>query len=882
MATLPRIADLVVETTNTTGDGPVYLTGAVTGFSTFSSLGDGLVYYTIQEGFDKEIGIGDYDSSTDSIDRIDILATIVDNKFSTNGVPINLKGFGEVSCTINTHLLNRIIDSIDSNSSRIDQLEYVISELTGDFSGLVTKEELSQTEHNSFTKRDDPAAHPASSISMPGDSNVKEHLDGIGYQGEFVPGSSYAKKDSTWLHEGVYYVALKDTDVTPTNDGINWKADVSNHSELKGTDEPNCHPTSSITHTDGRTLEEIIQNILETGGEAEMSPYDFTTQEKEVIGTSLGYGGGTWHVFPTTMGRNEGGKSVIYHGTIYEAPEDKYSSDSNKAKGEAIISVKRVEVEHSPIDGYSPILKYRERGINKDEVSYLSDEHHQPAVFDNATTGQLIVGWGSRGYTSPASEAKRQHIRYGKDLFSLGSVDKPLTTSVPNYLQVFNTGNTVYAWSRNSINQWVYSKGAGGQNFETEGQVFLDAGAGVQYYLNNKYISSIECGGKDDTALRSRLHCFGQPHPTISPDKTIRYAMGTYITDRGYDSTFGRAGLIYQKPTDGSFLQGNGKLGEMSVLSPDDLEVAFTFPDGKTGRILDVQTGFVPRALLCIFDKTWSHGDDVPLGTTWDLVLIEFDEFQKQWRSMTIKQDLRGALGYRPWASSGGGKGVEGFTSFYATGACFYRGKNGYDVKPTIYLAHRIGDNTTQHKLTEINLDRKYESVSGERDLTPIVMPRNMVDYENLVDGLPTYKKGVKGSSQIIYRPDAIIGGDQRGLVVNLATGWSSYTSFTATDNLILLDYEKVAPTFTTQTEAITTTDGTKVRFGANVEVIGGETPEFTWQVDSGSGWTDIPDSNQNWRENVFYTAANGNKYRLKAETSAGIGYSDEILVTVS
>ena len=656
---------------------------------------------------------------------------------------------------------------------------------------------------------------------------------------------------------------------------------INKHNELSGRSDEDCHPTTAITFSDGRTLEEVLQEIL-NGGTEMTNYYSFLTPEKEVSDTSIGYGGSTWHVFPTTVGRNEGGKSVIYHGTTYESPDDKTSDNPNKVQGEAIISVKRVEIEYSPVEGQSPLVTFTEHGINKGEISYLADEHHQPAVFDNATTGQLITAWGSRNGAIPSDEGNKQHIRYGKDTFTLGSVEDPSTTSVPNYAQFFNTGNTVFLWSRNNVNQWVYSKGPGGQNFVTESKVFLDAGSGTQYYLNNKYVSSIECGGTDSQELRSRVHCFGQSHPTISPDNEIRYTMGTFVSGGTYDEVFTQSGLIYQNPTSGNFTKDNGKLGEMDTLSPADLELAYQIPVGKTGRILDVQTGFAPRALLCVFDKTWSHGDPIPLGTTWDLVMIEFNEFEKSWRSMNIKTGIRGALGYKPWSGTASDHGNEGFTSFYATGACFYRGKNGYDVKPTIYLAERIGGDINQHRLTEVNLNSDYTTVDSERDLTPVLLPKHMVDFDNLADGIPTYKKGIKGSSQVIYRPDSIFGGDQRGLIVNMATGWSDFNSFTATDNIVLLDYDKVAPTFTTQTNAIVTTNGTKVRFGANVEVIGGETPELVWQADTGTGWTDLSGPSQNWRENTFYTAANGNKYRLKATTSAGVSYSSEILVTVS
>ena len=68
--------DRVRETTTTTGTGTVTLAGAVTGFQTFSAIGDGnTTYYTIALGTEWEVGVGTYTSSGTTLSRDTVLAS---------------------------------------------------------------------------------------------------------------------------------------------------------------------------------------------------------------------------------------------------------------------------------------------------------------------------------------------------------------------------------------------------------------------------------------------------------------------------------------------------------------------------------------------------------------------------------------------------------------------------------------------------------------------------------------------------------------------------------------------------------------------------------------------------------------------------------------
>lgn len=70
------VKDRVKETTTTTGTGTITLAGAVTGFQSFSVIGNGnTTYYTIQDALsgDWEVGVGTYTSSGTTLSRDTVL-----------------------------------------------------------------------------------------------------------------------------------------------------------------------------------------------------------------------------------------------------------------------------------------------------------------------------------------------------------------------------------------------------------------------------------------------------------------------------------------------------------------------------------------------------------------------------------------------------------------------------------------------------------------------------------------------------------------------------------------------------------------------------------------------------------------------------------------
>jgi hypothetical protein len=70
------LADRVQETTTTTGTGTVTLAGAVSGYQTFATIGNGnTTFYTLTSGTNWEVGIGTYASSGTTLARTTILSS---------------------------------------------------------------------------------------------------------------------------------------------------------------------------------------------------------------------------------------------------------------------------------------------------------------------------------------------------------------------------------------------------------------------------------------------------------------------------------------------------------------------------------------------------------------------------------------------------------------------------------------------------------------------------------------------------------------------------------------------------------------------------------------------------------------------------------------
>lgn len=88
------VKDRVQETTTTSGTGTVTLAGAVSGFQSFSVIGNGnTTYYAITNGTAWEVGLGTYTTSGTTLSRDTIYES------SNSGSAISLSGTSNVFCT---------------------------------------------------------------------------------------------------------------------------------------------------------------------------------------------------------------------------------------------------------------------------------------------------------------------------------------------------------------------------------------------------------------------------------------------------------------------------------------------------------------------------------------------------------------------------------------------------------------------------------------------------------------------------------------------------------------------------------------------------------------------------------------------------------------
>jgi hypothetical protein len=103
------IYDRVKETTTTTGTGTLTLAGAVTGFQSFSVVGDGnTCFYSIDDGTNWEVGVGTYTLSGTTLSRDRILSS------SNSGNAVN---FGAGTKTVILPATSNILNQIKAENS---------------------------------------------------------------------------------------------------------------------------------------------------------------------------------------------------------------------------------------------------------------------------------------------------------------------------------------------------------------------------------------------------------------------------------------------------------------------------------------------------------------------------------------------------------------------------------------------------------------------------------------------------------------------------------------------------------------------------------------------------------------------------------------------
>jgi len=668
------------------------------------------------------------------------------------------------------------------------------------------------------------------------------------------------------------------TAVTGLTEAIALKADASTlTAHVDGVD---SHPMGAITG-----LTEIIEELQMAASSADITaqpdyPYKWNfpvsaTQNDEMLrkaaNNSIGSGGSTWWVRPSTVGREEDGVDTVYIGSTFGSPENRSMDTAgldavlanNKSKGEAIIAVTKVSIDSAGVASYS------KKGINDTNISYREDEHHQPMTLLNPINGQLITSWGSRNSArnqdGTGGVSNKIHVRYGQSLDSLSVSEAPESVSTNDYSQGVFVGNSSFIFARDDVGNWGFTQGAGGQNYSNFTQLLSSTD---QYYLGiSDYDSKAAGYNVAEAGFRPLMHIFGQGHPTITPDRQLRYLKGEFFVAGSTSGIRDSGGVFLEKPTTETTPVGDGKLGS-NLLTKDLFETAYTAAAGNTYRLLDVQYGQSPRALIVEFTLDWVHGASIPFGTTFDLKLISFHPITKTWSALTLKTGLRCCLGYKPEAAAYDVSaqplnppvsGVEGYTSGYVHGASFWRGKNGLDVRPIVYFADRDGDNQNRHRLTQLTLADDYSAVAAETVL-------------------------LDNSKNILYRPEMTIGGNKRFLWYNEAQGWSSFNSYVAEHRW--LDLTPVTPegvpVFSVQPVNTTVADGANTTIGLEAVSYGGSKLTYVWWFKNSGGVFAPASATTPFFVLTGSAAANAREYYCVATNDVGSTQSATITITVT
>ena len=116
------LLDWVKQTTASTGTGTITLGAAVSGFIRFQDdtrLTDGSqVYYTIEDGLNRERGIGTYTASGTTLSRDVIHATVDSGTYTENpGTGLSLSGSAIVSCSAIANTHNQRICRVHNNNT---------------------------------------------------------------------------------------------------------------------------------------------------------------------------------------------------------------------------------------------------------------------------------------------------------------------------------------------------------------------------------------------------------------------------------------------------------------------------------------------------------------------------------------------------------------------------------------------------------------------------------------------------------------------------------------------------------------------------------------------------------------------------------------------
>ena len=107
---MTNVANWVEQDTNTTGTGPVTVSGTIAGSTTWvQAFGSGTteVWYSIENGDNRETGIGSFNGTTNVLTRTTVMSTLVSGTYNDSAPSaISLVGSSIVRGTFNAGAFN--------------------------------------------------------------------------------------------------------------------------------------------------------------------------------------------------------------------------------------------------------------------------------------------------------------------------------------------------------------------------------------------------------------------------------------------------------------------------------------------------------------------------------------------------------------------------------------------------------------------------------------------------------------------------------------------------------------------------------------------------------------------------------------------------------
>lgn len=490
-------------------------------------------------------------------------------------------------------------------------------------------------------------------------------------------------------------------------------------------------------------IEEAINTVSDIDTKADVQslredskPSSLLTVEEAadlVSDGSIGSSGGSWWTYPTTIGREENGKDVVYVGGVYGV------TDNSRNDGLAIKGTSVQFVASLTYDGSSYTLD-KKKLFDK----YIVDEHNNPAINFQKANGELLIACNS--HADSTDEVQESTIyNFGKNLDTLSEANVIYHRSRSTYAQLLSTHFTSWQVQRMNGAGWGFTR-------------FTQNGFPIEYSqmfttTHNYYLSFAEIDKErtQGAGAANKYHCFCAANPIDDEKADIRYLKGEFEVGSGI-ALRDSSGALKLTMSGGS-----------TPITDTDFDTAVSEdPATRRVRLLDIAYRDEPRILYQSMPKSNDLVNrSYVTGQRIEVKDIEFTDLKMawwngaSWSNVTVKANIQGGLGWDPLGDT---DGVTYNANAYFYGACFNAGSDHTTSTDVIYFVWKNPDDT--YEIRSIDFNPTTGVVSNEQVVVP-------------------------ATRKILYRPKMVQGGNRRVLFYYEADDWWSYTTYTAVTRFV-------------------------------------------------------------------------------------------------